>query len=131
MVLVLRPVRVPGPGGLSAGEQGGPAATGKAPELTEQSASRVWGGGEVRAGGRVSRWGGPWRPAEHGEVRTTFPCARPHLHASGSPTRHHRVCLRSAERVADAGGRQVPAAQPVMATARWPHHRREQRAPRP
>ena len=32
-------------------------------------------GREVRAGGRGSRRGGPWRPAEHGEVRTTFPRA--------------------------------------------------------
>lgn len=82
--------------------------------------SRVWEGREVRAGGRVSRWGGPWRPAEHGEVRTTFLCTRPHLHALGSPSRRHRVCLCSAERVADAGGRQVPAGQPVMAMVGGP-----------
>lgn len=86
--------------------------------------SRVWGGAEVRAGGRASRWGGPWRPAEHGEVRTTFLCA------SGSPSRRRRVCVCSAERVADVGWRQVTAGQPVMATALWPRHR-EQRAPRP
>lgn len=64
----------------------------------------------------MSRWGGPWRPAEHGEVRTTFLCARPHLHALGSPSRRHRVCLCSAEHVADAGGRQVPAVHSLS----WP-----------
>lgn len=55
---MLRPVRVPGPGGLNTGEQGGVAATGKAPKLSEWSLSGVWGGGEVegrREGEQVGR----------------------------------------------------------------------------
>lgn len=44
---MLRPVRVPGPGGLNTGEQGGVAAAGKAPKLSEWSLSGVWGGGEA------------------------------------------------------------------------------------